>query len=107
MAEEPFREELDALKADIAQLRTDIANLTTAVKDVASEKVNATREDAQQRAQNAWDDIERRLNDVLDQGRETASGIEDKITEHPGGRVLTAFGLGFIIAKLMDMGHRS
>lgn len=107
MAEEPFREELDALKADIAQLRTDIANLTTAVKDVASEKVNATREDAQQRAQNAWDDIERRLNDVLDQGRETASGIEDKITEHPGGSVLTAFGLGFIIAKLMDMGHRS
>ena len=107
MAEEPFREELDALKADIAQLRTDIANLTTAFKDVASEKVNATREDAQQRAQNAWDDIERRLNDVLDQGRETASGIEDKITEHPGGSVLTAFGLGFIIAKLMDMGHRS
>ena len=107
MSDEPFREELDVLKADIAQLRTDIANLTTAVKDVASEKVNATREDAQQRAQNAWDDIERRLNDVLDQGRETASGIEDKITEHPGGSVLTAFGLGFIIAKLMDMGHRS
>jgi ElaB/YqjD/DUF883 family membrane-anchored ribosome-binding protein len=107
MAEEPIRAELDALKADIAQLRTDIAGLTSAVKGVASEKVNETKEDAQQRAQNAWEEVERKLNDVLDQGRATASGIEDKITEHPGGSILTAFGLGFIIAKLMDVGHRS
>ena len=106
MAEEPIRKELDALKADIAQLRTDIANLTSAVKGVASEKVNATKEDAQKRAQGAWEEIERKLNDVLDQGRVAASGLEDKITEHPGGSILTAFGLGFIIAKLMDIGRR-
>jgi ElaB/YqjD/DUF883 family membrane-anchored ribosome-binding protein len=106
MAEDPIRKELDALKADIAQLRNDIVGLTDAIKDVASEKANTTKENAQSRAQSAWEDIERKLDDVLDQGRVTADDIEDKITAHPGGSVLTAFGLGFIIAKLTDIGHR-
>jgi ElaB/YqjD/DUF883 family membrane-anchored ribosome-binding protein len=106
MAEDPIRKELDALKADIAQLRTDIGGLTAAIKDVASEKVSSSKEDAQQRAQSAWQDVERKLNEALDQGRATVGDIEDKITSHPGGSMLTAFGLGFIIAKLMDMGGR-
>lgn len=106
MAEDPIRKELDALKADIAQLRTDIVGLTSVIKDVASEKVSSTKADAQKRAQGAWEDIERKLDEVLDQGRATVGDIEDKITAHPGGSILTAFGLGFIIAKLMDVGHR-
>jgi ElaB/YqjD/DUF883 family membrane-anchored ribosome-binding protein len=106
MAEDPIRKELDALKADIAQLRTDIVDLTTVIKDVASEKVSSTKADAQKRAQGAWEEIERKLNETLDQGRSTVGDIEDKITSHPGGSMLTAFGLGFIIAKLMDMGGR-
>lgn len=106
MAEDPIRKELDALKADISQLRTDIVDLTKVMKDVASEKVSNTKADAQQRAQNAWEDVERKLNEALDQGRATVGDIEDKITAHPGGSILTAFGLGFIIAKLMDLGGR-
>jgi ElaB/YqjD/DUF883 family membrane-anchored ribosome-binding protein len=106
MAEDPIRKELDALKADISQLRTDIVDLTKVMKDVASEKVSNTKEDAQQRAQSAWEDVERKLNEALDQGRATVGDIEDKITAHPGGSILTAFGLGFIIAKLMDLGGR-
>jgi len=106
MAEDPIRKELDALKADIAQLRSDIGGLTAAIKDVTSEKVSNTKADAQQRAQNAWEDVERKLNEALYEGRATVGEIEDKITAHPGGSMLTAFGLGFIIAKLMDMGGR-
>lgn len=106
MAEDPIRKELDALKADIAQLRTDIVGLTKVIKDVASEKVTNTRDDAQKRAQSAWEDVERKLNEAIDKGRATVGDIEDKITAHPSGSILTAFGLGFIIAKLMDVGHR-
>lgn len=106
MAEDPIRKELDALKADIAQLRGDIGGLTAAIKDVTSEKASNTKADAQQRAQNAWEDVERKLNEALNEGRASVGEIEDKITTHPGGSMLTAFGLGFIIAKLMDMGGR-
>ena len=79
MAEDPIHKELDALKADIAQLRKDIAGLTAAVRDVASEKVADTKADAQQRVQGAWADVERKLDEVLNQGRATVGDIEDKI----------------------------
>lgn len=106
MAEEPIQKELDALKADIAQLRKDISGLTAAVKEVASQKASSTKENAQQRVQGAWEDIERKLDEVLNQGQATVGDIEDRITQHPAGSMLTAFGLGFIIAKLMDIGGR-
>lgn len=106
MAEDAIRKELDTLKEDIAKLRTDIGDLTSAIKSVASEKVSSTKADAQRRAQGAWEDIESKLDEVLNQGRAAAGEVEDKITAHPAGSVLTAFGIGFIIAKLLDMRGR-
>ena len=106
MAEDPVRREMDALKADIAKLREDIAGLTNAVKDVASEKVANAKAEAQERARGTWEDIERRFEDMLAQGKETFSKAENQLGDHPVGSVLTAFGLGFIIAKLIDMGGR-
>lgn len=105
MAEE-IRKELDALKNDIAQLRKDIASLTSAVKDVASDKVENGKAQARERVNNAWEDIERKLDDLLGQGRDTVRNVEQKIGEHPTGSILTAFGVGFLVAKLMDLGGR-
>ena len=105
MAEE-IRKELDALKNDIAQLRKDIAGLTSAVKDVAADKVEEGKAQAKERVTNAWEDLERKLDDVLGQGRDTVRDVEQKIGEHPTGSLLTAFGVGFIIAKLLDAGGR-
>ena len=104
MAEDPIRKELDALKADITQLRHDIAGLTGAIREVSSEKVADAKAQAQQRARGTWENVERKLDDLLEKGRETVDNAEHQIGEHPVGSILTAFGLGFIIAKLLDMG---
>jgi ElaB/YqjD/DUF883 family membrane-anchored ribosome-binding protein len=106
MADESIRRELDALKADIAQLREDIAGLTTAVRDTASEKVQKTRDDTQERLRSTWEDLERKLNETLEQGKATLGDVETRIGKHPAGSLLTAFGVGFIVAKLLDMGDR-
>ncbi len=106
MAEDPVRKELDALKRDIAQLRQDIAALTQAVRQVAEDKVEETRAATRERAEDLIEDLEARLDALLDQGRETLEGAREKVGEHPVGSVLTAFGLGFIIGRLMDLGGR-
>ena len=106
MADDSIRKELDALKADISQLREDILGLTTAVRDVASDKVEKTRADTKEGLRNAWEDLERKLDEAIDQGKATMGDVQTKIGQHPTGSLLTAFGVGFIIAKLLDSGGR-
>lgn len=106
MAEDSIRKEMDALKADIAKLREDIAGLTSAVKGAASEKVAGARAQAEERIRGTWEDLEQRFEDFLSQGQATFSKAEHQVGEHPVGSVLTAFGIGFIIAKLLSLGER-
>lgn len=106
MAEDQIRKEMDALKNDIAQLRKDIGGLTEAVKSVAGEKVDETRSRTRQRASSAMEDIESKLEELLGQGSSVMKSAEQKISEHPGTSLLTALGIGFVIAKLIDMGDR-
>jgi ElaB/YqjD/DUF883 family membrane-anchored ribosome-binding protein len=106
MAEDPIRKELDAIKADIGQLRVDIAGLTDALKGAATEKIDDTKSRARETTQDAWADLESKLDDVLQQGRAGIDNVEDGIRQHPTGSLLTAFGLGFIIAKLLDVGGK-
>ena len=106
MADDSIRKEMDALKADIAQLREDIVGLSSAVKGAASENVAGVKAQAEERMHQAWEDIERRLQDLLSEGKATFNTAEQKVGEHPVGSVLTAFGIGFVIAKLLDVGGR-
>ncbi len=106
MAEDQIRKELDALKKDIAQLRKDISGLTDAVKTVAGEKIDETKSQARQRANSTVEDIEGKIEELLEQGSGVAKKAEQQISEHPGTSLLTAFGVGFIVAKLLDGGER-
>lgn len=106
MVDDSIRKEMDALKADIAKLREDIAGLSNAVKGAASENVADAKAQAEERMHKAWDDIERRLQDLLSEGKATFNAAEEKVGEHPVGSMLTAFGIGFVIAKLLDVGGR-
>jgi ElaB/YqjD/DUF883 family membrane-anchored ribosome-binding protein len=106
MADDPIRKEMDALKADVAQLRQDIRGLTEAIRDVASDKAQQTRTDTEERLRGAWEDLERKLDEVIDQGRATLGDVQQQIGQHPAGSLLTAFGVGFVVAKLLDMGGK-
>lgn len=106
MADDPIGKELETLKADISRLRQDIAHLTEAVRTVAQDKAAETKERAQNRVQEGWEELEAKLDSLLGQGREALEGAQERVSEHPLGSLLTAFSLGFIIGKLMDLGGR-
>ncbi len=106
MADDPIKKELETLKADITRLREDIGHLTEAVRTVAQDKATQAKDHAQTRVQAGWEELEAKLDDLLGQGREALEGAQERVSEHPLGSLLTAFSLGFIIGKLMDLGGR-
>lgn len=106
MAEADYQKELDTVKADLAKLRSDVAELTGAVKESGSRRAGQVRETVEEELRRAREELRHTLDTARERGRRAKEEMEGTVGEHPYGTLLTAFGLGFIIAKLLDNGGR-
>ncbi|MFA5530303.1 MAG: hypothetical protein WDA11_06525 [Thiohalomonadaceae bacterium] len=106
MADRPFEEELDSLKSDIAHLRSDVADLTNVIRGTASERAIDMKAQLQERMDATREQVRRRLKEARERSGKALDDVEEKIGEHPIGSIATAVGVGFLIAKLMDLGNR-
>jgi len=104
MADSNLQNELNTLKEDIAKLRVDVADLGTALKDVAADKARNAKSRLAEGAEELSANMRERLDEARQKGREVMDGLEEQISGHPMGSIITAFGVGFIIASLMNTG---
>ena len=100
-------EEINTLKEDIARLREDIANLASTVLDAASDTLDDAKDKVSSKSQEAGDDFMGKVNEGLDQGRQFMDDLDARVTRHPVGSVLVAFGVGLLLAKILGSGDRS
>jgi len=106
MTDDTLAKELESLKADISKLRADVADLTSALKGVAAEKADTANAKLHEEIREARDELRRRIKHAREYGEQRVDEFENQVGEHPVGSVLTAFGIGFVIAKLLDLGGR-
>jgi len=99
--------ELAAIKADIAILRQEIANLTSGISkstgvhpDEPTETAQPAGPDANTNGQSGWADLLRKLDSSRLHGEKFINDLEAEIKQHPLVSIMTAFGLGYVIAKL-------
>lgn len=104
MADTNLQNELNTLKEDIAKLRLDMADLGTALKDVAAERARNAKSRLAEGAEELSAGVRERLDEARQKGREVVDGLEEQIAGHPMGSIITAFGVGFIIASMMNSG---
>jgi ElaB/YqjD/DUF883 family membrane-anchored ribosome-binding protein len=86
----------EALMDDIAALRRDFATLT------AHLKAGAVNEAARSAAGHLSDEADRLYEDLAGQGERLAKALSRQVHEQPLASVLAAFGLGFIISRLLS-----
>lgn len=104
MADMNLQNELNTLKDDITKLRADMADLGTALKDVAADKARSTKSRLAEGAEEFSANVRERLEEARQKGHEAMDNLEEQIAGHPMGSIITAFGVGFIIASMMNMG---
>lgn len=75
-----LEQDVEALKRELTELRSDISRLADTLWKVSGNTAAKGRERA----------------------RETISAFEDEVGARPLTSVATAFGVGFIIGKLLD-----
>lgn len=89
--ETPENKEVDQLKAELDSLRKDFTQLTDTFKQMSREQVQAGTDQARDSAQQ-----------LGNQARDAAQNVEQEISARPLTSVLAAFGIGFIVGKLLD-----
>ena len=107
MAEKTFDKELDSLKADIENLREEIAGLTAGMKEAAGIHSEQSQETTRQEGpthnedgHGVWKDLLYKLNSSRLQGKKVVKDLAAEVEKHPLVSIMTAFSLGYIIAKL-------
>lgn len=98
--------EVAALKEDMAQLRQDILNLTQALGESAADYRESTREEVLRRARKAQEKAAEQIEKAQAAGQRVVEDMEVRIVERPFMSLLTAASVGFLLAKLMDLGNR-
>lgn len=83
--------ETDALKKDMEQLRHDLSALADAVKQTS-----------QQRAQEGVNAAKEKFDEVRQQAAGQAEQVGNQIKDRPFTSVLTAFGVGLLIGKIIS-----
>lgn len=110
MAENELQDELKRLRSDLSNLQKDVADLVGMLRDLGVNKVEGMRSSIEDEIRSRREELRRRLNEARTGSRraveDAVEGLEQGIGQHPLSSLIIAFGLGFIIAKLMDLGGR-
>ena len=102
-----LQNELETLKADVAKLRSDVGELVDTLKALGVEKVSGAKASLDEELEKRREELRDALKGVKARGERAASAVEGEITEHPMSSVVAAFGMGFLIAKLLDVGRHN
>lgn len=110
MTDKEVQTELKELKADLSNLRSDMASLMEALKKSGISKAEKLKDSVQDEIHHRREELRRLVKEAQASGKSVMSDaveeIGGKVEQHPMSSILAAFGVGFMIAKLMDLGNR-
>jgi ElaB/YqjD/DUF883 family membrane-anchored ribosome-binding protein len=89
--------EVDSLKHGFAQLRADVVDLFSHAFGAGKSGAEAIGGSAT----DAMESLKGKVAELKKRGTNTVESIGDKIGEHPISSTIIAFGIGFILAKLL------
>jgi len=106
MADDELTRELEQMRSDMAALRADVAELAKALKTMGANKAESVKDTIEEEIRERRDALREKLDEARARGQEVKDGLEDRMETHPYTSLLTAFGVGFVLAKLMHLGER-
>lgn len=102
-----LQNEVDKLRNDFTQLRGDVKELVATLKEIGAEKAKGMKSSLDDELKEKREDVLRAWATANEKSRKAVSEMEDGIGNHPFSSVLTAFAVGFAVAKLFDQGRRN
>jgi ElaB/YqjD/DUF883 family membrane-anchored ribosome-binding protein len=96
-----MQEELESLRGGFDKLRSDVAELFSHAFGFGRSSAEMAREYGADTMEN----LKHRFNDLRERGADRMHSVERKVEENPLSSAMIAFGVGFILAKMMHRRH--
>lgn len=93
--------ELDAVKKDIAKLHEDIRDLSSALLTSVKGKADDLGDKISDKAADGRDSLHDLLLELRDRSEDARETVAEQVKDHPTASLLSAFGVGFLVAKLL------
>jgi ElaB/YqjD/DUF883 family membrane-anchored ribosome-binding protein len=106
MAESDVQKELKALREDFVTLKTDLADLAEVLRDKGVGRAEGLRTSIEDELKDSRESLRRKLSAAKTSGRKRLDELEEEVGDHPFGALALAFGIGFILGKILDLGTR-
>ena len=103
--EKDLQEELATLKADVNKLREDVGDLLGVLRELGADKMTSAKSSLDDELERRREEIRAALSGARAKGAQAADAVEGEIAQHPLSSVMAAFGIGFLIARLLDVGR--
>lgn len=106
MAENDLKKEMEQLRADLAALRGDVADLAKAFKNAGTQKAEDIKDSVEDDLRKYREVLRAKLDEARAKGYEAKDKMDEQLVSHPYASLFTAFGVGYLIAKLIHLGER-
>jgi len=106
MAEADLKKEMDQLRADLAALRGDVGDLAKALKSAGTHKAESVRDSVEEELHKYREILREKMDEAKSKGYEAKDKMDEQIASHPYTSLVTAFGIGYLLAKLIHLGER-
>jgi ElaB/YqjD/DUF883 family membrane-anchored ribosome-binding protein len=95
-------QEMDAVREHIQALRTELATLTTHIKGLSSAKLEQAQLAGSLRIEELGGELQRAADALRQHGQASVAQFEKTIREKPLLSLLAAFGVGVVLARLLE-----
>lgn len=102
MATNVADKEVEKLRAEMDTLRADLARLTEQLSRTAKAGASAASDSAREEYARLREEMDRVAGIVGDRSRQGMHMVQDQVETHPFVSLGAAFGVGFLLGKLLD-----
>jgi len=116
VVENKLEQELDSIRADLIRMREDMAALAKGARRTGEggvqhegtpEEIKTGETGDAGQEHEGWDAFQQALHDLRDRGETLLKDLSVNIKQYPIESAVMAFGIGYLIAKLMNRGRKS
>ena len=104
-ASEELQDEIKRLKEDLGKLRGDVGDLLQVLRAAGLEQVAKSKDNITDELQRHREKVKAAVDKARLNSEKALDDLEENVSDHPLSAVLMAFGLGFIVAKLLNGGR--